>query len=67
MCEKQQSKSWQKIWLDAEKAWYMISGDQWITYEDVDSAALKVRLQRDVLIVHETFVRCRRNTQRLNN
>jgi hypothetical protein len=30
------------VWLDSEKGWYMTSGDQWITYEDVDSAALKV-------------------------
>ncbi|UJR15986.1 hypothetical protein I4U23_002905 [Adineta vaga] len=43
ICEKQRLKSWQKVWLDAEKAWYMTSGDQWIGYEDVDSAILKAQ------------------------
>lgn len=43
VCEKGQSQAWQRIWLDSEKAWYMTNGDQWITYEDVDSAALKVK------------------------
>jgi hypothetical protein len=42
ICEKGQSQNWQRIWLDSEKSWYMTSGDQWISYEDVDSAALKV-------------------------
>ncbi len=42
ICENEHSKTWQKVWLDAEKAWYMTSDDQWITYEDVDSAILKV-------------------------
>jgi len=44
ICEKERSKNWQKVWLDAEKAWYMTSGDQWITYEDIDSATLKVMI-----------------------
>ncbi len=44
ICEKEHSKNWQKVWLDAEKTWYMTRGDQWITYEDVDSATLKVIL-----------------------
>lgn len=43
VCEKGQSQNWQRVWLDSEKGWYMTNGDQWITYEDVDSAALKVR------------------------
>ncbi|CAF4160680.1 unnamed protein product, partial [Rotaria magnacalcarata] len=43
VCEKGQSQAWQRIWLDSEKAWYMTNGDQWITYEDVDSAALKAQ------------------------
>ncbi|CAF1206330.1 unnamed protein product [Adineta ricciae] len=43
VCEKYNSKSWQKVWLDTEKAWYMTSGDQWITFEDVDSAILKAQ------------------------
>jgi hypothetical protein len=37
-----QSQNWQRVWLDSEKSWYMCSGDQWISYEDVDSAAAKV-------------------------
>ncbi|CAF0915702.1 unnamed protein product [Rotaria sp. Silwood1] len=43
VCEKGQSQNWQRVWLDSEKAWYMTNGDQWITYEDVDSAALKAQ------------------------
>ncbi|CAF3689335.1 unnamed protein product [Adineta steineri] len=43
ICEKDRSKSWQKVWLDAEKAWYMTSGDQWITYEDINSATMKAQ------------------------
>ncbi|CAF4486412.1 unnamed protein product [Rotaria sp. Silwood1] len=43
ICEKEHSKSWQKVWLDTEKAWYMTSGDQWISYEDIDSATLKAQ------------------------
>ncbi|UJR30602.1 hypothetical protein I4U23_018127 [Adineta vaga] len=44
VCEKGQSQNWQRVWLDSEKGWYMTNDDQWISYEDVDSAALKVIL-----------------------
>lgn len=50
VCEKEKSKTWQKVWLEAEKAWYMTSGDQWITYENVDSAILKVGQQAAMLV-----------------
>ncbi|CAF1022242.1 unnamed protein product [Adineta ricciae] len=43
VCEKGQSQNWQRVWLDSEKAWYMVNDDQWISYEDVDSAALKAQ------------------------
>lgn len=43
ICEQGQSQNWQRVWLESEKAWYMAGGDQWISYEDVDSAALKVK------------------------
>ncbi|CAF1972404.1 unnamed protein product [Rotaria magnacalcarata] len=43
ICEKEHSRSWQKVWLDTEKSWYMTSGDQWISYEDIDSATLKAQ------------------------
>ncbi|CAF1041420.1 unnamed protein product [Adineta steineri] len=43
VCEKGQSQNWQRVWLDSEKGWYMTSDDQWISYEDVDSAALKAQ------------------------
>lgn len=42
ICEKGQAQDWQRVWLDSEKGWYMTKDDQWITYEDIDSAALKV-------------------------
>ncbi|CAF1051130.1 unnamed protein product [Didymodactylos carnosus] len=41
ICEKGQAQNWQRVWLESEKSWYMTNSDQWISYEDVDSAALK--------------------------
>lgn len=56
-------KNWQKVWLESEKAWYMTSGDQWITYENVDSAIMKasdhlssssVSKKNDIVFRHNT-------------
>ncbi|CAF0764782.1 unnamed protein product [Didymodactylos carnosus] len=43
ICEKGQAQNWQRVWLESEKSWYMTNSDQWISYEDVDSAALKAQ------------------------
>ena len=71
VCEKGQSQNWQRVWLDSEKAWYMVNDDQWISYEDVDSAALKVIVLiessgNSCLYMH-TFTTFRHSMRRQNN
>lgn len=43
LCEKQLINHWSRQWDPVSKVPYTFSGNQWISYDDVESVALKVK------------------------
>ena len=43
ICEKLSQEGWQRVWNNEQKVPYAYKGNQWVSYEDIESLKLKVK------------------------